>query len=608
MLLSRMCGFLLAATDKKEAILNRVACLVLCLCLLSLSGCFDNSPQSIDYKKAEAAFNAADADYTNLKKAAQIFESLGEYKDAAQRSRECWTRYGTAHRQKGYVTPSLVLSAFANKNYPSRLPNHPDDVRYSSFDVDKRLMVLAESKDAQERAGEHPEAKSDLNYIAREMNVWQLWKQARPALEREAYAEAIPPLEALSHERFEEKPARQLLSIAQRRVESQAMTKRFQAYLDGVPGCAFTPDPTMSFDRNLNALFASDPIFKNNPEMIAGALAGMRCYPVIATGLNALMPFAKRKLPNGSMAIHTGLAQDTLLVAMIKLAESGDDSPEFNELLSLLHTVVVSPNVHATRDDPFRRYAKLLELYKGGPEWIDRCFPDDSELRDYKIQGTMDYRVVHAPQKIKDALCDEAKDLPGSRFIRTYTAQEAKKLFANFTPSKPLKFGYLYIIDQGVLPKRTLFPPHRLTGYESPPRSVEILYEPENPSLVRRDLVQRDGGSVQAKETILQKGEYFCVANPNNARLAIYEKYSYQHRGTYIVQGRQDRVDVYTPTIEIRIVDLVTGKTLSQERLSADAKASYQVPNSVKQGDTFIPFNFFDREGYLSRKLDGRIK
>jgi hypothetical protein len=96
-----------------------IAFVLLCICVFSFFGCSDE--QGAAYKKAEALL------YTNTvssrREAALLFESLGEYKDAAQRSKDCWYEYGMnrLRDQRDSLQERLVLlqeakSVFAHIN------------------------------------------------------------------------------------------------------------------------------------------------------------------------------------------------------------------------------------------------------------------------------------------------------------------------------------------------------------------------------------------------------------------------------------------------------------------------------------------------------------
>lgn len=69
-----------------------------------------------------------------------------------------------------------------------------------------------------------------------------------------------------------------------------------------------------------------------------------------------------------------------------------------------------------------------------------------------------------------------------------------------------------------------------------------------------------------------------------NARLAIYETYRFKLHGKYQVSGRRDTVEVYLPTVDIRVVDLVTKKTLVTDKISLKADQTYRVPANIQQG------------------------
>jgi len=384
-------------------------------------------------------------------------------------------------------------------------------------------------------------------------------------------------------------------------------------YLDRVPHPAFALDENQSLHANLDRLFATPPFKNDSREKIAEVLASLRCYGIVAHALNNALDYKNmRKLAYEGVPLKTRLTKDTLLLAMIQLAEAGDESSEFAELLTLLRGIMVSPAYTTDRKDSFRRYAKLLELYNAGPEWVDKIFPGDADLRDCNTPGTMDYKVLHAPKRITDALYNETTDVLQERFIRDFSPQEAADFFANFVPTKPLETGFIIVVDRGMPPPNASVQIVRNRPYESVHKTVVSSYERKHreesfyDAMTRKQV--RHPLSPLVEELIPQKGDYFCVANPNNARLAIYETHSYSRHGTYQVSGRQDMVDVHLPVIDIAIVDLVTGKTLFTESIHLDAKQKYNVPANIKQGDVHVPAFSPPGQEYLKEKLRGVLK
>ena len=111
-------------------------------------------------------------------------------------------------------------------------------------------------------------------------------------------------------------------------------------------------------------------------------------------------------------------------------------------------------------------------------------------------------------------------------YTKAFTPQEAKKLFKGFIPSKPLDIGYIYIVDEGTLPEKSFFPELLRHNYASTSRKVTVSYEPKEKHHPRKDYdkttktwTERKGDTGLIEELIQQKGDFFCVANPNNARI-----------------------------------------------------------------------------------------
>jgi hypothetical protein len=438
----------------------------------------------------------------------------------------------------------------------------------------------------------------------------QAWIAAQTAQDAGDDEVAIALLEAMDPK---DKKVLDTLEFIRTKDERERRLALLQEYLDSLQQSTFVIDTKQSFHANLDRLLMSDA-FRGSHEKTADVLAATRCYDSIAHAWNETFFYAtKRKLSFEGGLLQKRLTKKELFLALLKLAEAGDESPEFAELLALLRGAVIPP-VMGRPDPDLARYAKLLELYNGGAEWVDKCFPGNSALLNCKIPGTEEYRVLHAPQRFKDVLYNETTDVLRDRFTREYSAQEAKKLFANFVPSKPVKTGFIVIIDRGTPPPYTssgqIF---NFLAYESFTKHVTVSYERKIKPSQQKDStkgvwVDLPQKAALIEEQIEQKGEYFCVANPNNARLAIYETYSYHRYGSYHVSGRPDLVDVYLPEIDIAVVDLVAQKTLFKDRIVADARQTYRVPENIKQGDAYIPLLSFDRQRYLPEKLGGVLK
>ncbi|MDR1489965.1 MAG: hypothetical protein LBS65_05700 [Desulfovibrio sp.] len=538
---------------------------------VSFSGCLDQSEQAVAYRKAEAGLDNR-SDIVKYKDAAILFESAGDYKDAAKRSKDCWMEYGR----------------FRLRTYEGK-------------PLQEQLEWLIEAKSVFERIdAKAPAATADAAIAS---------VQARIAVQAEQDKgnddNAIALLEAMDPN---DKKALEALKLIRTKDERQESVTRLRTYLQGVPQSTFAPDEKLLFHANLDNLFRTDA-FKSR-EMIADALASMRCYDVIAHAWNKQVR-DMRKLSFADVSIKTRLPVDVLLLATIQLAESGDESPEFAEILSLVRGLAITPQSN-WNSNPLTRYASLLELYDGRPEWVQKCFPAQW-VRDDK---SVEYRVLHAPQRVKDALYQKT-DLPQGRFTRLYTVLEAKEQFEGFTPSNPLNTGFIVIVDKGTPPpSRSSDAAGQIFDYNAYQSTefFKVSYAWKNGPTQTKDDPAKAGvaalhqANPMIEELVSRKGKYFCAANPDNARIAIYETYSYRHYGKYQVSGRADMVDVYLPVLDIEVVDLMTKKTLFTDTIRNNANQTYNVPASVQQGDAYIPLLRFNRTGYLEKRLKGVFK
>ena len=567
-----------------------IVSLFLCFCFLSLSGCEKTDDRKAAYDKAELALKNSVKNRPDYQALAIIYESLGDFNDSREKSAQCWYAHGKINMNEAQYFGRWEI------------------VVKGSTSVNKGLEYNGKAKEAFERASGYKDAVKLADDATKEIDRLSVWGTLHAALDTEDYDRAIPLLESLEHQNPR---VPEILQQAREKRDARIEAKAFKTYIENSNLSGFTINPKISIKQNLDQLLSSPP-FEGNSEKIAEVLAGLRAYDVIAQGWNGHLRH-ERKLNFKNEKFQTKLDRDTLLITMIKLAESGDESQEFNELLTLMHSIVVSPN-STIREDPLRWYANLLNIHEPGPEWIDILFPNHPLFQDYKKPGTMDYRIVHAPQRIKDALFNPATDLTNEshNYTKAFTPQEAKKLFKGFIPSKPLGIGYIYIVDEGTLPEKSFFPELLRHNYASTARKVTVSYEPKEKHHPRKDYdkttktwTERKGDTGLIEELIQQKGDFFCVANPNNARIAIYEKYSYHRHGAYQVEGRRDKVTIFLPTVQITVVDLISGKTLFTDTVKAEANRQYEVPGWIKEGDTYTPFSFFDRSAYLAVKLKG---
>ena len=556
------------------------ASLLLCLGVVSFAGC--SGEQGTAYKKAESELNRR-SDNAKYKNAAVLFESAGDFKDAATRSRACWVEYGAFLLRRG------------------------QDIRQKSFaELQKTLADLQEAKTVFTHIHDEKRMASSDDSI----KTVQAWIAVQAELEKGNDAKAVALLETMDPKDNE---VREILERTRTRGERLKRLAPLREYLERIPHPSFSLDENQPLHANLDRLFATAHFKNNQREKIAEVLAALRCYGSIAHALNNMLGYNNmRKLSYMDVPLKTRLTKDTLLLAVLLLSEAGDESSEFAELLTLLRGIVISPAYRADHKDTFRRCATLLELYKAGPEWVDTIFPGNADLKDCTIPGTLEYRVLHAPKRITDVLYNETADVLPERFIRNFSPQEAAKWFANFVPTEPLKTGFIVVVDQGTPPANASVHIVRNRPYESAYTYAVASYERKHTEDSSYDALQRKKVSRTlsplVEERIPQKGDYFCVANPNNARLAIYETHSYSRHGSYQVSGRQDMVDVYLPAIDIAVVDLVSRKTLFTDHIRLDAKQKYNIPATMKQGDVFIPALSPPGQEYLKEKLHSALK
>lgn len=559
---------------------------MLCLSLLAASGC--DPERRAKYEEAQKMYLNSSEGQDRLKKAALLFEEAGDYKDAAKLSRECWYFYA-----KNKLTAS-------------------------EFDLKYLLASLREAHDVFQHISGYENAAREAQQIAPRIEALQQWLQMLDALDKRHYAEVITLIEAMDPEQAKKYTFRDAPKILKQARDNMAvfrpLTPFEEEYLDRVSKSTLLPDTKKSFYDNLEELFNTE--FKGQREETAEVLATLRCHDVIAHGLNrwayrgekVKIPYAShtavreiQERDGKKYRLGTPFDKETLILAMIKLAQAGDDSPEFSGLLTQLRGLGVDEH-----------YARLLDVYNGGEEWVDALFPDHPDLKDSRTPGTVDYQVVHGPQAVKDALYRPELDYLISPFYKVLSFPEAEALFKDFVPAKPLETGYIYILDQGVLPEGYNSLPYvgGNLGYQGREGVAPLFFEPEEPKKTHsmdKGWVDLEGEDALVRVNFSRKGEYFRVANPDNARIAISEKYSYVFYGPYQMKDKDYTVNVFMPTVEIKVVDLVTRKTLFTDTVKANPKERYDV-RPLGRDSVFIPFEFFDRHEYLKKKLHGLIE
>lgn len=505
---------------------------------------------------------------------ARQFDELGDYADSKEKSRYCWYQYGTWE--------------FNNCERFSMRSNR---------ERERVIERLREAREAFVSAGDHADAEERIAVVDQRIAELSAMNEMRVQMDVDIKNSDLDAVLA-ALERFKgDYDYRKLNDEAQRlrtarkkaeekeryRVEHEEPNRRLAAYLETVPGATYAVAMERTPDQNITLLASEDPVFKDSPERVAEVMVAMRRFESLAKYLAWRNEAKKGRDPELS------LSDNNVLATVILMQEKEGQSEECKQVIEQFTQFAWRGG------EDYARYAALLLLHEGGPEWIERCYPDDPKLETYKKPGTMEHRVVNAPPEIKNAfLRQRIRIFDKERFKRTYTGAEAAALFNKFKPARPFSRGIIYIVDHENLPPNANFWMPKI-------HDCEVNAENLSGTMVAYGDQAADGSFDE--KSWAKTDTLICVSNPNNARFAYQEKYRYTLYGKYKT-GRGDLVDVYTPTVRIRIIDLLTGKTVSDEEKTAEMHENYSFRSGgFSDGDVYSQLNFFERWQYISEKV-----
>jgi hypothetical protein len=379
------------------------------------------------------------------------------------------------------------------------------------------------------------------------------WKIAQSALINEQYTEAEKYLNKIYsfyrkdlHTNHSDNIDRInfFITFINNELEYNKTMNLFKIYINIFPKITIQPDKKLSYSKNIETLFKTDPILKNNPHKQAEVLAASRGYEPISSILNKYSSRIASPSPKSGNIIDLGfLGLDTAILAIVNLAETGDSSAEFEDLITLLQSVV-SKKI-SQEDNDVLRYAALATLYRLDPKLINKIYRDDERLNDSKIEGKMDYVIVHAPQIVKEIFFSDSPAVH-RELDKIYTPTEASKFFKNFKPSDPLPGGFLLVVDEGNAPGGK-------TGFI--------------------------GG---IKTWPVKLGSFAIVSDPNKAKYIIHITNKFKLQGRFQVISNNifsDILNVYLQSLYIKITDLTLNKVVLNDKIEPISSYRYEIKN-----------------------------
>lgn len=518
---------------------------------------------------------------------ATMFERLGDYKDAREKSEYCWykyaenwTRFLSEHGDKSNTNRSREIETLQNASkYLIKANGYLDSAERLKKN-EERIAFLSKRIELRHKLDQHVKNR---DYIAATSLLdhfqadWD-YQKLKTAFEKPLQDQREKA--ALAAEKEKE-----LLERA-RLLEEQAaeLAARLGKLAPDSVGLV-TGNRTRA--ENVQTVISS-PAFQDNPTRIAELLVDLREFDSAL----AFMKWVNDRKKGPQPALSLG--GEELLWMLFLTLERESESAAAKEMLEQF---IKSPRTFLGLN-LFDRFSALLLLFEPGPELARRCFPDDPRLLDIDVPGSLVNRVLNAPAAIRNAFLERnLVQLGESRFTRKYTPAEAEALFRNFTPSRPFAGGYIYISEHRNKPSGVELqePSERDFEYQADYRSADIAAEAWREGLRS---TWTTGGSDRGPS-------FICVSNPNNARLAIHEIHDYRYIGKYTIEGYGTVVDVYLPTIVITVGDLVTGKTLFREEKEMPQESRYVLDRKwVWSNNVYCPVLFYERREFLKDHVD----
>ena len=135
---------------------------------------------------------------------------------------------------------------------------------------------------------------------------------------------------------------------------------------------------------------------------------------------------------------------------------------------------------------------------------------------------------------------------------RVFGPEDMKNLESDFAKLRPLRGGYVLLVDDAKIPE----------GVPAPSLFAEIY-----------------GNHVEG---------LFPVTNPGNAQFFIYESYSAVFVKNYSIERQSQPVSVYQPTVHVRVMDVAENQEIFAGDFTVNIHDSYLISGNV--GDHYVPY------------------
>ena len=351
--------------------------------------------------------------------------------------------------------------------------------------------------------------------------------------------------------------------------ESEAVSReedyeRLMAYLAsaGLSEYSGQINKQKKFDENVISLVNALGTRLLDQEL-ADLVGNNRCYAVLSAIILRNLPESSqfRQIPNDYLSdverISTiGAWYDTLSIENTLRMASALPEWKFPGEFSYIEEALTEM-VQTSRDtyDKMLFYAALIfladddfDLHKYYPDIDQNSFPFNTriEIKQILMQGLTKRNLLqHGPSRI-------------------YTPDEYNTLVNGDITPAPIDGGYIRVIDFSGIPSNA-----KRDSYISYPKSTYL----------------------------------FVATNPAHARFIVFETYLADKSSQYNIVGSTSNrtVRVYTPSVRVKIVDMLTGKIILEETQTAVLSPEYSVPSDVY--DEFYPTRELQSDKYIAAMI-----
>ena len=247
---------------------------------------------------------------------------------------------------------------------------------------------------------------------------------------------------------------------------------------------------------------------------------------------------------------------------IIKIDALLEKTPEAESVLELFYKGLENGRFANQVTYQFRFLThNFLKLHEEDPNILELFYPEIISIYESKTNGSINNAIINSSMKLKNEIIkrnvynDIKKSFPLSR---------VKTILADFKPSSPQKGGYIIVFD------------------DTDPKLPKIS-----------ETIKDDFSSGYGNETLFQ------VQNPNKTQVIIYETYSYSKqfynyvKDGIMIGGKSD-CTVYLRNTNVKVVNVITGKTIFDKTFKTPAEKGY-----ITHGGAVILVDRYKREKFV---------